>query len=89
MMVAPDWRPVEAVDLLRRAREAATPTADFALIASAINAALAEVETVRSLAMEDPGRDGHFQRCIERLAFAAEHMGRHAAMEGNGSAIPL
>ncbi len=87
-MNARDWRPWDAASLLRQAREAATPTADLALIEAAIRAALAEIETVQSLAEGDPSRGEHFQRCIERLAMAGEHLARHAAMEGDGDDIP-
>ena len=87
-MSARDWRPWEAVSLLRQAREAATPTADLALIEAAIQTVLVEIETVQSLAAGDPSRGEHFQRCIERLAMAGEHLARHAAMEGDGNEIP-
>ncbi len=88
-MTAPDWRPWEAASLLRQAREAATPTADLALIEAAIRAGLAEIETVQSLAENDPSRGEHFQRCIERLAMAGEHLARRAAMEVYGDEIPF
>ncbi len=87
-MSTPDWCPREAASLLRQAREAATPTADLALIEAAIHAGLAEIETVQSLAESDPSRGEHFQRCIERLAMAGEHLARHAAMEVDRDDIP-
>jgi hypothetical protein len=49
-MNARDWSPREAASLLRQAREAATPTADLALIEAAIQAGLAEIKIVQSLA---------------------------------------
>ncbi len=87
-MNARDWRPYAAVDFLRQAREAATPTADLALIEAAVQAGLAEINIVQSLAEGDPSRSEHFQRGIERLAMAGEHLARHAAMEGGGDEIP-
>ena len=88
-MAAQDWRPWDAAELLRKARDAATPTADFALIAAAIQAALAEIETVRHLAQDDSSRCENLQRCLERLTFAGEHVARHADREGNGNEIPF
>ncbi len=82
-MAAHDWSPREAASLLRQAREAATPTADLALIEATIQAGLAEIKIVQSLAEGDPSRSEHFQRSIERLAKAGEHLARHAAMEGD------
>ena len=87
-MVARDWRPWEAASLLRQAREAATPTADLALIEAAIQAGLAEIKIVQSLAEGDPSRGEHFQRAIERIAWAGEHLARRGAMEGDGDEIP-
>ncbi len=87
-MSAPDWSPREAANLLRQAREAATPTADLALIEATIQAGLAEIKIVQSLAEGDPSRGAHFQRGIERLATAGEHLARHAAMEGDRDEIP-
>ncbi len=87
-MSARDWRPWEAASLLRQAREAATPTADLALIEAAIQAGLAEIKIVQSLAESDPNRGAHFQRSIVRLAEAGEHLARHAAMEVDGDDIP-
>ncbi len=84
-----DWRPWDAASLLRQAREAATPTADLALIEAAIHAALAEIETVQSLAEGDPSRGEHYQRAIERNAWAGEHLARHAALEVDRDDIPF
>ncbi len=80
-MATNDWRPWEAASLLRQAREAATPTADLVLIEATIQAGLAEIKIVQSLAEGDPSRGEHFQRSIVRLAEAGEHLARHAAME--------
>ena len=88
-MNARDWRPWDAASLLRQAREAATPTADLALIEAAIHTALAEIETVQSLAESDPSRGEHLRRTIERNAWAGEHLARHAALEGAGDEIPF
>ncbi len=87
-MSAHDWSPREAASLLRRAREAATPTDDLALIEATIQAGLAEIKIVQSLAEGDPSRGAHFQRSIVRLAEAGEHLARHAAMEVDGDDIP-
>ncbi len=87
-MAAHDWSPREAASLLRKAREAATPTADLALIEATIQAGLAEIKIVQSLAEDDPSRGGHFQRSIEQLAKAGEHLARHAAMIGDHDDIP-
>ncbi len=87
-MTVRDWWPREAVSLLRQAREAATPTADLALIEAAVQAGLAEIKIVQSLAEGDPSRGEHFQRGIERLAMAGEHLARHAAMEVARDDIP-
>ncbi len=87
-MSAHDWSPYAAADLLRQAREAATPTADLALIEAAIQAGLAEIKIVQSLAESDPSRGAHFQRSIVRLAEAGEHLARHAARIGDGDDIP-
>ncbi len=86
-MAAHDWSPREAASLLRQAREAATPTADLALIEAAIQAGLADIKIVRSLAESDPSRGEHLQRTIERMAWAAEHLARRAA-NGDSDAIP-
>ena len=75
-----DWRPYAAVDFLRQTREAATPTADSELVAVAVQTVVAEIETLRSLS------EG--QRAIERIAWAGEHLARHAAIEDDGDAIP-
>ena len=85
-MSAHDWSPYAAADLLRQAREAATPTADLALIEAAIQAGLAEIKIVQSLAESDPSRGKHLQRTIERMAWAGEHLARHAA-NGDSNAI--
>ena len=87
-MAAHDWSPREAASLLRQAREAATPTADLALIEATIQAGLAEIKIVQSLAEGDPSRGAHFQRGIERLATAGEHLARHAATIGDGDDTP-
>ena len=87
-MATNDWRPWEAASLLRQAREAATPTADLALIEAALQAALAEMEVTQALAKDDTSRVEHVQRCIERITWAGEHLARHAAMEGDGNDIP-
>ncbi len=86
-MAAHDWCPREAASLLRQAREAATPTADLALIEAAIQAGLAEIKIVQSLAESDPSHSKHLQRTIERMAWAAEHLARRAA-NGDSDAIP-
>ena len=88
-MAAQDWRPWDAAELLRKARDAATPTADFALIEAAMRAALVEIETVRHLAEDDSSRSEYLQRCLERLTFAGEHVARHADGEGDGNDVPL
>ncbi len=88
-MNARDWRPYAAVDFLRQAREAATPTAELELVAAAVQTVVAEIETLRSLAEGDPSRGEHFQRCIERMAWAGEHLARHATLEGDGDEIPF
>ena len=44
-MSARDWRPYAAVDFLRQAREAATPTADLELVAAAVQTVVTEIET--------------------------------------------
>ena len=88
-MSARDWRPREAANLLRQAREAATPTADLAQIEAVVQASLAEIKIVQSLSESDPNRGEHFQRCIERLAMAGEHLARHAAMEVNRDDFPF
>ena len=87
-MSARDWRPWDAASLLRQAREAATPTDDLAMIEATIQAGLAEIKIVQSLAESDPSRGAHFQRSIVRLAEAGEHLARHAAMEVDGDDIP-
>ncbi len=87
-MNARDWRPYAAVDFLRQAREAATPTADLELVAAAIQTVVIEIETLRSLSEGDPNHGEHLQRAIERIAWAGEHLARHAAMEGDGDDIP-
>ncbi len=78
-MSARDWRPYAAVDLLRQAREAATPTADLELVAAAVQTVVTEIETLRSLSEGDPNHGEHLQRAIERMAWAAEHLARRAA----------
>ncbi len=88
-MNARDWRPWDAASLLRQAREAATPTADLELVAAAIQTVVTEIETLRSLSEGDPSRGAHFQRGIEQLAKAGEHLARVAAMEGDGNEIPF
>ncbi len=85
-MSAHNWNPLEAAGLLRQAREAATPTADLALIEAAIQAGLAEIKIVQSLSEGDPSRGEHLQRTIERMAWAAEHLARRAA-SGDSDAI--
>ncbi len=88
-MSARDWRPYAAVDFLRQAREAATPTADLELVAAAIQTVVTEIETLRSLSEGDPNHGEHLQRAIERIAWAGEHLARHAALEGGGDEIPF
>ncbi len=66
-MSARDWRPHAAVDFLRRAREAATPTADLELVADAVQTVVTEIETLRSLSEGDPNHGEHLQRAIVRL----------------------
>ncbi len=78
-MSARDWRPHAAVDFLRQAREAATPTADLELVAAAVQTVVTEIETLRSLSEGDPTHGEHLQRAIERMAWAAEHLARRAA----------
>ncbi len=87
-MSARDWRAWDAASLLRQAREAATPTADLELVADAVQTVVTEIETLRSLSEGDPNHGEHLQRAIERIAWAGEHLARHAAMEGGGDDIP-
>ena len=87
-MATHDWSPREAASLLRQAREAATPTAELELVAAAIQTVVIEIETLRSLSEGDPNHGEHLQRAIERIAWAGEHLARHAAMEGDGDDIP-
>ncbi len=87
-MSARDWSPRAALDFLWQAREAATPTADLELVADAVQTVVTEIETLRSLSEGDPNHGEHLQRAIERIAWAGEHLARHAAMEGNDDGIP-
>ena len=87
-MSARDWRPYAAVDFLRRAREAATPTADLELVVAAVQTVVIEIETLRSLSEGDPNQGEHLQRAIERISWAGEHLARRAAMEGDGDDLP-
>ncbi len=86
-MSAQDWRPCAAVEFLRQAREAATPTADLELVAAAVQTVVIEIETLRSLSEGDPNHGEHLQRAIERMAWAAEHLARRAA-NGDSDVIP-
>ena len=88
-MSARDWRPYQAVDFLRQAREACTSTAELELVAAALQTAVAEIETLRSLAEDDPIRGEHLKHAIERMAWAAEHLARRAAVEVDGDEIPF
>ncbi len=87
-MSARDWRPHAAVDFLRQAREAATPTADLELVAAAVQTVVTEIETLRSLSEGDPNHGEHLQRAIERIAWGGEHLARHAAIEDDGDGTP-
>ncbi len=87
-MSAHDWRPYAAVDFLRQAREAATPTADLELVVAAVQTVVIEIETLRSLSEGDPNHGEHLRCAIERIAWAGEHLDRHAAMEDDGDDIP-
>ena len=78
-----DWRPWEAASLLQQAREAATPTAELELVAAALQTVVSEIEILRALAEGDPSSGEHLQRCVERLAWTAEHLARRAA-NGDG-----
>ena len=88
-MAACDWRPWDTANHLRQAREAATPTASLAFIEEAIHAGLAEIKIIQSLAEGDPSRCEHYQRAIERIAWAGEHLARHATSEGLDDEIPF
>ncbi len=86
-MSARDWRPHAAVDFLRQAREAATPTADLELVADAVQIVVTEIEALRSLSEGDPNHDEHMLRAIEQIAWAGEHLARREA-NGDNDVIP-
>lgn len=72
------WNPWEVVRLLRKARDAATPLADFDLIHAAVQVGVHNLEVLAS--GEDGGtRDERLQKTVERLSWAAEQLARHAA----------
>ena len=87
-MSACDWRPYAVEGFLRQAREAATRTADWELRATAVQTVVTEIETLRSLSEGDPNHGEHLRCAIERIAWAGEHLARHAAMEDDGDDVP-